>query len=244
MDPRSSRPARKVAIADHLWDSFAEMAQAMGADREALINQAMFVFARLNGFLDAGAAGRPAATTKPSAPAWASSPTENLPTPPGLAADAPARRQIAERVLETADELERLIQERRPTPVDAGDAPGSREDAALEVGVESVLDSLGAGIETVPGEQGLHLLTEAGVAIRVATERFIIGRGKHCDHVIISGKVSREHAAITREGDAYFIEDLDSSNGTWFNKQRIKRRKVEPGDEYFICSERIRLVMR
>ena len=75
-------------------------------------------------------------------------------------------------------------------------------------------------------------------------ERFVIGRGKHCDFVINSGKVSREHAQIIRENDEYFIEDLGSSNGTWFNKQRIKRRKLEDGDEYYICSEKLKVVLR
>jgi pSer/pThr/pTyr-binding forkhead associated (FHA) protein len=60
--------------------------------------------------------------------------------------------------------------------------------------------------------------------------------------VIQSGKVSREHAVIVREGDDYYIEDLESSNGTWFNKQRLKqRRRIDDGDEYYICSERVRI---
>jgi pSer/pThr/pTyr-binding forkhead associated (FHA) protein len=87
-------------------------------------------------------------------------------------------------------------------------------------------------------------MAEGGELDKIAKERFVIGRGKHCDFVINSGKVSREHAVIVREGEEYFIEDLGSSNGTWFNKQRIKRRKVEDGDEYYICSEKIKLVMR
>src|SRR5689334_15589887 len=52
MEPNPLKPARKVGIADHLWDAFEAMAQAMGSDRDALINQAMFMFARLNGFLE------------------------------------------------------------------------------------------------------------------------------------------------------------------------------------------------
>ena len=76
MDP-SSRPARKVQIADHIWGAFEEMASQMGSDRDALINQAMFMFARLNGFLDsaggasvpggAGAAVKPAPAAAPRA---------------------------------------------------------------------------------------------------------------------------------------------------------------------------------
>ena len=90
----------------------------------------------------------------------------------------------------------------------------------------------------------LYLMAESGDLDKIAKDRFVIGRGKHCDFVINSGKVSREHAVILRDGDAYFIEDLGSSNGTWFNKHRIKRRKIEDGDEFYICSERIKLVVR
>jgi pSer/pThr/pTyr-binding forkhead associated (FHA) protein len=51
--------------------------------------------------------------------------------------------------------------------------------------------------------------------------------------------VSREHAAIVREGDAWFIEDLGSSNGTWFEKRRLTRRQIQDGDEYYVCAEKL-----
>ena len=38
-------------VADHLWDALAAMAAEMGTDREALVNQALYTFARLNGFV-------------------------------------------------------------------------------------------------------------------------------------------------------------------------------------------------
>jgi len=248
MDP-SSRPPRKVGIADHIWDLFEEMASQMGSDRDALINQAMFMFARLNGFSEQqnghaknGAAnGRAASAPAPArgggAPpvlAPAKGPSRPEP-PPQKLDDDPVRREVAERVLETAAELERLIKGKNQNQDSS--AEGEESSGMDGVDVEEPQSDGGAG-------NALYLMAEGGELDRIAKDRFVIGRGKHCDFVINSGKVSREHAVIIRDGGDYFIEDLGSSNGTWFNKQRIKRRKVEDGDEYFICSEKVKLVFR
>ncbi|NMO21469.1 FHA domain-containing protein, partial [Pyxidicoccus fallax] len=84
MIDQNSRPARKVGIADHLWETYEEMARQMGSDRDALINQALFMFARLNGFIEVkGRADAPAA-----APALAAAPARPAPV---AAAAAPAR---------------------------------------------------------------------------------------------------------------------------------------------------------
>ena len=94
-------------------------------------------------------------------------------------------------------------------------ARGEAEDGPSpeEAGGATSLDPSNDGS---PGP-ALVLLAEGRELDRVAKDRFLIGRGKHCDLIINSGKVSREHAAITREGQAWFIEDLGSSNGTWFD---------------------------
>jgi Spy/CpxP family protein refolding chaperone len=275
MMEQSSRPARKVAIADHIWDAFDEMAASMGTDRDSLINQAMFVFARLNGFIEAAggavvAGAKPANGARPAAaaqrpaqaaPALAPVPSKNRddgtpqPAPPPRAPpraldeqrsaqqkldDDPVRREVAERVLETAAELERLIKGKNSNNA-AAEASVDEVPADDEVGM-NIDEEEPAGQEEEGG--GLYLMAEGGELDKIAKDRFVIGRGKHCDFVINSGKVSREHAVIVREGTEFYIEDLGSSNGTWFNKQRIKRRKIEDGDEYFICSEKIKLVTR
>lgn len=249
MDP-SSKPARKVQIADHIWDAFEEMASQMGSERDALINQAMFMFARLNGFMETGGApsGAPAARA-PVANGTPAPRPQPRGQPPMLKPvqqpqshngsnmdDDPVRREVQERVLETAAELERLIKSKNQGNNANNAAENSSEDAGADVDVDM-------GSE-VSGAPALYMMLEGGELDRIAKERFVIGRGKHCDFVINSGKVSREHAVIVRDGPEYFIEDLGSSNGTWFNKQRIKRRKVEDGDEYFICSEKVKFVYR
>jgi hypothetical protein len=306
MIEQNSRPARKVGIADHLWETYEDMARQMGSDRDALINQALFMFARLNGFIEVARTGRPEAASGAgagaSAPRAAPPPVASKSVPPVLqpvnggasktppaprdetpqpaavppraAARAeerppantldndPARREVAERVLETAAELERLIKGKSSNEpreeldedaladdVDAGDdmdlAPEGHDDEQLAADEDEPLPEDEPLDEEPMDEEsagGALILSMDSAEPQVITkERFVIGRGKHCDLVINSGKVSREHAVIVREGDDFFIEDLGSSNGTWFNKQRIKRRKVEDGDEYFICSERVRL---
>lgn len=242
MDP-SSRPARKVQVADHIWQAFEEMASQMGSERDALINQAMFMFARLNGFLDGGGrvqapAGAPPPRSQPSpAVRQNGAPPMLKPVQPGAHGsmdDDPQRREVQERVLETAAELERLIKSKNQ-------GPGASEPISSEPVADLEADA-DLGLE--PGGPALYMMLEGGELDRIAKERFVIGRGKHCDFVINSGKVSREHAVIVRDGGEYYIEDLGSSNGTWFNKQRIKRRKVEDGDEYFICSEKVKFVFR
>jgi len=37
--------------------------------------------------------------------------------------------------------------------------------------------------------------------------------------------VSRQHAEIEQIDKAYYIRDLDSTNGTYFNKQPVKKGK-------------------
>ena len=54
----------------------------------------------------------------------------------------------------------------------------------------------------------------------------IIGRDPGVDVTIPSAAVSRRHARLTREGDAYMLEDLGSSNGTYLNGERLTARHL------------------
>lgn len=50
----------------------------------------------------------------------------------------------------------------------------------------------------------------------------LVGRGVTCDIRLSDPHVSSEHAHIYLEGSAFFIEDLNSANGTSINGQRIQ----------------------
>lgn len=65
------------------------------------------------------------------------------------------------------------------------------------------------------------------------------------DIVLEDASVSRLHARITKEKDTYFIEDLNSTNGTFKNGlqlQPYEKRELEEGDE--IKLGRVALVFR
>ncbi|HHW57241.1 MAG TPA: FHA domain-containing protein [Clostridia bacterium] len=49
-----------------------------------------------------------------------------------------------------------------------------------------------------------------------------IGRSDECDIVIESPYVSAKHAIIRKKGRKFYIQDLNSTNGTFVNGKRIK----------------------
>ncbi|TQV89777.1 FHA domain-containing protein [Aliikangiella coralliicola] len=60
---------------------------------------------------------------------------------------------------------------------------------------------------------------------------FDIGREKSCDVLVPLSYVSRKHAKFALRKDKLYIEDLNSSNGTYVNGERIKSCELRNGDE-------------
>jgi pSer/pThr/pTyr-binding forkhead associated (FHA) protein len=58
-----------------------------------------------------------------------------------------------------------------------------------------------------------------------------IGRLQANEITVIDTKISRRNSKLTRLGDGFIIEDLQSSNGTFVNGSRIKRVRLRNGDE-------------
>ena len=85
-----------------------------------------------------------------------------------------------------------------------------------------------------PEELGLArevvTLTVDGTRHEVDKRRTVIGRSKDCDLQIVDANVSRRHAELRQEGAAYWLIDLDSTNGVVVNGRRLKRAKLESGD--------------
>lgn len=69
-----------------------------------------------------------------------------------------------------------------------------------------------------------------GAVFELREDEITIGRGSKNDIIIRDNEVSREHARLVRHGDSYELVDLNSSNGTFINGQRVVTRwMLRPG---------------
>ncbi|PHS12474.1 MAG: hypothetical protein COA78_08355 [Blastopirellula sp.] len=59
---------------------------------------------------------------------------------------------------------------------------------------------------------------------------FSIGRNESCDYMIDSGRVSREHVLISKQGNQFKLLDLNSTNGTMVNGEPVHEQLLCDGD--------------
>ena len=81
--------------------------------------------------------------------------------------------------------------------------------------------------------------------IEITKTPFLIGSSRRCDGYIEVETVSRMHARIGKEGDVYFVEDLNSSNGTRFMGELLKykeRKELEINSVLQFGEEKFRFI--
>lgn len=180
----------------HPAPQLAALLEKMSADTtvpvEALVNQALFNWARLHGYVE----------------------------PAGAVEQAPAAPVASAKEPDTAPEHLRR----------AGVVPA-----------EAFVDGL-----TDPGAPRVArvVMFVRDREIPIEGERFVIGRDVSCNLTIDSPRLSRQHAVVHTDGPVPEVEDLNSSNGTWFNGERIHRRVIEDGDEIFFGDVDVRFEVR
>src|SRR5215813_15321290 len=90
----------------------------------------------------------------------------------------------------------------------------------------------------------IHEGERAGQRWTIQNDTLTVGRGTECDLVLPERQVSRQHIKIKLVGEQYYIQDLDSKNGTWVNGQQLKgARELRDGDEIHLAlAVRIRFI--
>ena len=89
-----------------------------------------------------------------------------------------------------------------------------------------------------------HLNTEDGKCLyTLGGESVVIGKkGEDADLVIDEKEISRMHARIFFKDEDYYLEDLNSTNGTFKNGVRLKpyeQKKLSKGDEIRLASKKL-----
>lgn len=146
-------------------------------------------------------------------------------------------------LLETDDDLAvgefgiatRMVQPKRGTRAPAPGEPQEQVESGATMiykPVQQPTEAAPAG--DVPLEREVAVLSWDGQTKRVEQRRVVLGRSRECDIQVEDANVSRRHAELRQEGAAYWIVDLDSTNGIEVNGRRVKRAKLEPGDSFTV----------
>jgi hypothetical protein len=173
-----------------------QMSRDMAVPVEALVNQAVFHWAKLHGYVEPGVAVA-SASDEPQ--------TSRVPV-----VEAPA------------------------------------DDAWKVVAGGSLLDSDASLDLTTPQMKALKrlVLLVDGEEHVVRGDRFLVGRDVSCDLTIDTPRVSRQHAVIISGPKGFELQDLGSSNGTWFAGERIEQKALEHGDEVLIGDKPVVVALR
>jgi pSer/pThr/pTyr-binding forkhead associated (FHA) protein len=113
-------------------------------------------------------------------------------------------------------------------------------------------DAATARINWPADEEGLSLPEDVAVVLTVLTgpdqgrsqvlsrARVIIGR-KGADFALNDPEISRHHCVLEFRDRFVNLKDLDSTNGTFFDEERVRAAVLQDGAEFRVGSSRIQL---
>lgn len=79
----------------------------------------------------------------------------------------------------------------------------------------------------------------AGTIFALGQDLVTVGRHRESDIFLNDITVSRRHAELRRDGNAYAVSDLGSLNGTYVNRSRVDSSPLTSGDELQIGKFRL-----
>jgi hypothetical protein len=129
----------------------------------------------------------------------------------------------------------RMVQ---PEPGEAEEPPGPEvaPGATMVYRPKAAPATQAATPEELGVERELVTLTVDGTQHTIDKQTIVIGRSRDCDIRLSDPNVSRRHAEIRQEGTAYWLIDLESTNGSTVNGRRQQRAKLESDDRITLGS--------
>lgn len=104
-----------------------------------------------------------------------------------------------------------------PEPATAGAAPAAAAAPQAPTGPsKSTLATTSSATRIV-----ITSGPKAGLELPLGSESLTIGRSSEAGLVIRDDYTSSQHARLVLRGDQWMIQDLDSTNGTWHDGQRL-----------------------
>jgi chromosome segregation ATPase len=112
--------------------------------------------------------------------------------------------------------------------------------AAVLGNIQQNLEHLGAA---EPTRMLVRTQGETGI-VQLLGRRTTIGRTPDNDIRIDAEFISRHHAVVLLYGSKTVVEDLNSTNGTYVNAERVTRRTLKEGDIVTLGKSEFRFVLR
>jgi DNA-binding SARP family transcriptional activator len=81
------------------------------------------------------------------------------------------------------------------------------------------------------GGELVYLELPDGQQVHLGATPVTVGRAPSCAARLNDSRVSRQHAVVTTTGTRFELRDLDSTNGTYVNGNRIASKTLDHGDQ-------------
>jgi hypothetical protein len=116
-------------------------------------------------------------------------------------------------------------------------------------------DSSSANLKLPPADDGLKLPADgvfvlaitsgpaSGEVFRLAKARVVIGR-TGADIPLNDPEISRHHCLLEVRDKFINLKDLDSTNGTFYDEERVRAAMLQDGSEFRIGESRIRISLQ
>ena len=105
---------------------------------------------------------------------------------------------------------------------------GSSSDAGSELEEDGKTRAI--SLEKVVAKLFLKAGTANVTELTIDKDEVVIGRGKDCDIILEDKKASRRNTIIRRAGLQFSVKDLESSNGTYLNGEKITESELSSED--------------